>query len=202
MKIITGIILAGIMISCGGKTVEKEDTTPNVPIIQNGMRIAYYVQDSLKLGYTYYREMDSTTKVKQTTFQSELERKQKSLQKYVMDSEEKAKSGQLSGFEIQSIQQEAQRREQALYQYQQIEGAKLETETAEILEVLSKRVEAAGAKYCKKHNIDLLLIHGAGGQLNYIKESMDVTDKFVAFLNEHNAEIEAGIPKAKTTKKK
>ncbi|MES2587344.1 MAG: OmpH family outer membrane protein [Bacteroidota bacterium] len=193
MKLITFTALAFIIFSCGGKEKKVENTTPNVPIIKNGLKIAYYVQDSLKSDFVYYREMDSVTKVKQTKFQSELERKQKSLQDYVMKNEERAKTGQLSAFEIQTIQQEAQRREQALYQYQQNEGVKLENETTEILEVLTKRVEAAGKTYCKKHNIDILLIHGPGGQLNFINDNMNVTKEFIAYLNQHQAEIEADL---------
>jgi hypothetical protein len=47
-----------------------------------------------------------------------------------------------------------------------------------------------GKKYCEKHQIDLLLMHGAGGQINFINPSMDVTSEFVNFLNENQAQIE------------
>lgn len=195
MKInfILGLALLALLSACGGKEKEKENTTPNVPVIKNGLKIAFYVQDSLKTGFDYYREMDSSTKIKQTKFQNELEKRQRSLQDYVMKNENLAKSGQLSQLEIQNVQMEAQRREQALYQYQQTEGSKIEEETVEILEVLTKRIEAAGKDYCKKHNIDLLLIHGPGGQINYINESMDVTKEFIAYLNEHQSEIESTV---------
>ncbi|MCE3294458.1 MAG: outer rane chaperone Skp (OmpH) [Crocinitomicaceae bacterium] len=190
-------LLAAAVASCGEKTKEKENTTPDVPTIKNGLKIAYYIQDSLKSQFDYYREQDSVTKVKQTKFQKELERRQRSLQEYILKNDERAKSGQLSNYEIQSIQQEAQRREQELYQYQQTQGTKIEEETVEILDVLTKRIEAAGKKYCEKHNIDLLLIHGAGGQINFINSSMDVTKEFIAYLNEHQAEIETDLGKDK-----
>lgn len=190
IKLILTVSLAAVLFACGEKSKEAENTTPNVPTIKNGLRIAYYVQDSLKNGFDYYREMDSVTKVKQTRFQSELEKKQRALQKYVADKEKLMQSGQLSAFEVQSVQKEAQRREQALYQYQQTEGVKIETETVEILEVLTKRIEAAGKEYCKKHKIDVLLIHGPGGQINFINEKMNVTEEFIAYLNQHQEEIE------------
>lgn len=193
IKLIFGLTLALFLSSCGGKEKAKENTTANVPVIKNSIKIAYYVQDSLKSGYAYYREMDSITKIKQMKFEGELQSKQRSLQDYVTKNDERAKSGQLSAFEIQNIQQEAQRREQALYQYQQTQGAKLEQETAEILEVLSKRVEAAGKKYCEENKIDILLIHGVGGQLNFVNPSMNVTKEFVTFLNQYQAEIETDL---------
>lgn len=193
IKFIAVIALALTFVACGEKGKEKENTTPNVPTIKNGLKIAYYIQDSLKTAYTYYREMDSTMKVKQTKFQAELERKQKALQKYVSDNEQLAKAGQLSPESIASVQQQAQRSEQALYQYQQTEGARLEEETVEILNVLTKRIEAAGKKYCEKHKIDLLLIHGPGSQFNFIDPSMEITKEFVAFLNQYDEEIKATV---------
>jgi hypothetical protein len=33
-------------------------------------------------------------------------------------------------------------------------------------------------------------MHGEGGQINYINQSMDVTTEFVNFLNENQAQIE------------
>ncbi len=187
--------LAAALASCSDKPKDQENTTPDVPVIKNGLKIAYYVQDSLKNNFDYYREQDSITKVKQTRFQNELEKRQRALQQYIMKNDERAKRGELSNIEIQSIQQEAQRREQELYQYQQTEGVKIEEETVEILEVLTKRIEAAGKKYCEKHKIDVLLIHGAGGQINFINSSMDVTKEFIAYLNQHQAEIEADLGK-------
>jgi hypothetical protein len=39
-------------------------------------------------------------------------------------------------------------------------------------------------------DIDILLIHGVGGQINFINSAMDVSKEFAAFLNEQQAEIE------------
>jgi hypothetical protein len=51
-------------------------------------------------------------------------------------------------------------------------------------------VELWGKKYCEKHHIDLLLIQGQGGQINYINKEMDVTKAFINFLNENQSQIE------------
>jgi Skp family chaperone for outer membrane proteins len=190
---ILAISVAFVFAACGGKEKEKENTTPNVPTYKNGLKMAFYIQDSLKSGFHYFRELDSTTTLKQTKFQNELERRQRSLQEYVLKNDQLAKSGQLSNIQIASVQQEAQRQEQALYQYQQTEGAKLEEETVELLNVLSKRVEAAAKKYCEEHKLDMLLSHGANGQFTYINPTMDVTKEFIAYLNEHQSEIESTV---------
>ena len=40
-----------------------------------------------------------------------------------------------------------------------------------------------------------MLIHGDGGQFNYINPFMDVTKEFIAFLNENQASIEKDLKK-------
>jgi Skp family chaperone for outer membrane proteins len=96
----------------------------------------------------------------------------------------------LSQNEIAQVQQRAQEMQNQIMQYQQTEGAKIEEEAMKSLEAVNKKIEALGKKYCEKHQIDLLLMHGAGGQINFINPSMDVTSEFVNFLNENQAQIE------------
>jgi outer membrane protein len=91
------------------------------------------------------------------------------------------------------IQQKAQQMEASLMQYQQEEGGKLEKETMEKLEVIGKKIEVFGKQFSEENGIDLLLIHGQGGQINFINSGMDVTKEFTAFLNEKQSEIEKDL---------
>ncbi|TXI84287.1 MAG: OmpH family outer membrane protein [Crocinitomicaceae bacterium] len=184
--------------ACKGESKKEQNTVPNVPTVRaNGLKIAFYNQDSLTKHFEYYVEMDSMMKSKQLRFQGELQKREKALQGYVMKNEELAKAGSLSAFEIQSIQEEAQRRQQALMQYQETEGMKLEKETGELLSVISKKIEQAGKKYSQKHGLDILMMHGAAGQFVYVNPTMDVTKEFIAYLNQHQSEIEADMGKTK-----
>jgi outer membrane protein len=201
MKIINSLALCAAVTfaatACGSKTKKEENTKADVPVVRtDGLKIAYYNQDTLATKFTYYTEMDSLVKSKQLKFQAELGRKEKALRDFLTTNDAKAKSGELSAFEIQSIQQEAQRREQALYAYQETEGTKIQQETSELLEVIGKKIEVAGKKYCKENNIDVLLIQAKGGQINYINEAMDVTKEFTAYLNQHQSDIESDMGKS------
>ena len=91
------------------------------------------------------------------------------------------------------IQQKAQLMEQQLMQYQQTEGTKLEQESIKKIEAITKKIEVLGKTYCEKNNIDLLLIQGNGGQINFINNKMNVTTNFINFLNESQATIEKDI---------
>jgi Skp family chaperone for outer membrane proteins len=94
-----------------------------------------------------------------------------------------------------NLENEIKRKEQQFMTFQQTQGAALETETNESLESLTKKIEAAGKKYCEKYGIDLLLIHGQGGQINFINKKMDVTRSFIDYLNYEQQQLEKDMGK-------
>ncbi|NCA21873.1 MAG: hypothetical protein EBS86_12145, partial [Crocinitomicaceae bacterium] len=146
--------------------------------------------DSIKEKFDYYKKEDALVTKKQKAFQAEVQRRTNEYQRYLERKDQEARNGLLSQNEIAQAQQKAQQMESVIMQYQQTEGARLEEETLKRLEGINKKIEALGKKYCEKHKIDILLIHGDGGQLNYINPSMDVTSEFINFLNENQAQIE------------
>ena len=172
----------------------KKDTKPTVITrFENDFVIAFYHNDSLKDRFEYYKKEDAAVIKKQKAFESEVKRRSKELESYVQRNDEKARNGLLSQNEILQIQQKAQMMEQTLMQYQQTEGAKIEEESVKKLEVIAKKIEVLGKQYCEKNGIDILMIHGAGGQINYIQPKMNVTTDFIRFLNENQANIEKDL---------
>ena len=195
-RIVFFIFCSAFLISSCNNKKEKSNTVPKVESRNlDGLKIVYYSNDSIKLNFLYYKEQDAIVTKKQKAFQAELERRTNELQQYIQRNTEKQMNGLLSENEVVQIQQKAQQMEQSAMEYQQVQGAKLEEETMVKLEEISRKIEVLGKKYCELHNIDLMLIHGDGGQLNYINPSMDVTKEFIAFLNENQASIEKDIKK-------
>ena len=185
------ILLASLFLFACGEKNKKGDTTPKVEVQNlNGFKIAYYNNDSIKEYFEYYKKTDKAVTIKQKAFQSEIEKKTSELQNYVQQKDQEARSGLLSQNEIGLAQQKAQQMESNIMQYQQTEGAKLEAETVKKLEEINSKIEILGKKYCEKHKIDILFMHGKGGQLNYISDKMDVTKEFIQFLNENQEQIE------------
>jgi len=136
---------AGLLLvaaSCGKPEKAKESTPPKVETRDmKGLKIAYYNSDSLKVYFDYFKEQEAIVTKKQTTFQKEVERRQKEYQNYITRNNEKLRNGMLSENEQIQIQAKVQQLEAALMQYQQNEGAKLEKETMEKLESISKKIE-------------------------------------------------------------
>ena len=144
---------------------------------------------ALEPGWVTARQIEAARR----TIVREMKRRGKELEDYVRRNDEKARNGLLSQNEIMQIQQKAQTMEQELMQYQQAQAAKIEEESVKKLEAITKKIETLGKMYSEKNNIDILLIHGAGGQLNFINEKMNVTSDFIRFLNDNQASIEKDL---------
>jgi outer membrane protein len=185
------ILGISLFTSCGEKPAPKKDTTPKVAVRSlGGLKIAYYSNDSIKANFAYFVKEEGIIKKKQKAFETEVERRTKAYEAFITKKDAEARGGLLSQNEIAQVQQRAQEMQNQIMQYQQTEGAKIEELAMKSLETVNKKIEALGKKYCEKHQIDILLMHGAGGQINYINERMDVTTEFVNFLNENQAQIE------------
>ncbi|MFM1946138.1 MAG: hypothetical protein RL207_421 [Bacteroidota bacterium] len=185
------ILGISLFTSCGEKSAPKKDTTPKVAVRSlGGLKIAYYSNDSIKANFAYFVKEEGIIKKKQKAFESEVERRTKAYEAFITKKDAEARGGLLSQNEIAQVQQRAQEMQNQIMQYQQTEGAKIEELAMKSLETVNKKIEALGKKYCEKHQIDILLMHGPGGQINYINDRMDVTTEFVNFLNENQAQIE------------
>jgi outer membrane protein len=196
MKLFFASCLGFLLLSCNDakKKDSAADKSPTVITrYDKSLVIAYYHQDSLKERFDYYKKEDQVITRKQKLFEAEMKRRGKELEDYVRRNDEKARNGLLSQNEIMQIQQKAQSMEQELMQYQQTQAAKIEEESVKKLEAITKKIETLGKMYSEKNNIDILLIHGAGGQLNFINEKMNVTSDFIRFLNENQASIEKDL---------
>jgi len=197
MRVYYLLVLGLLLQSCDAKKTNEKNETDKSPTVitryDKNLVIAFYHQDSLKENFEYYKKEDQIITRKQKLFESEMKRRGKELEDYVRRNDEKARNGLLSQNEIMQIQQKAQTMEQELMQYQQIQASKIEEESVKKLEAITKKIETLGKMYSEKNNIDILLIHGAGGQLNFINEKMNVTSDFIRFLNENQATIEKDL---------
>jgi len=189
------VTVFAVLTACGSKeTPEKKETTTNIEAKSSGeLKIAFYNLDSLKTMYTYYKVQDSILVVKGKAFQGSVSAKEQSLQAYISSKDAQAQQGLLSQNDIAVIQQTIQQKQNALMNYQQTEGGRLENETMDILETIGNRLDTYGKESSEMNGIDILMTYSKGGQINYMHSSMDVTESFTNFLNEKTAELESEI---------
>ena len=183
------------IVSCKSEEKEvKKSTTPNVPVKNpEGLKIAFYNSDSLKSKFTYVANQLNIITQKQNDFESEVKKKESNFKNFISRNEKRAQNGELSQNEIGSLQQKAQEMQQNILTFQQKKAAQIEQETIEIMGAISKKIENYASEFCKKNKIDILLIHGQGGQFGYIDDSMEVTNEFINFLNAKQKDIDKDL---------
>lgn len=173
------------------KKVVKEETKPEVQTVNtDGLKIAFYYSDSLRTGFTYYNNEDARLTKKGENYQKDMTSRQRNLEELSARYQQYVQEGTVTGEQLQKLENEIKRKQEQFMMLQQTKGAELEKETNESLTTISKKVEAAGKRYCAKYGIDILLIQGPGGQINFINKRMDVTSSFVQFLNNEHEQLE------------
>jgi outer membrane protein len=198
MKISLYLFSLCFLFSCANESSEekKELSPTQVNVLEKdtaGLVIAFYYNDSLKEGFTYYKEIDEMVSQKNLSYQNALQTKTRALENFITKKGGEANQGLLSQNEIAKIQEKAQRMEAELMQYQQNEGARLEAEVMRELTAINNKVKAFGKTFSEVNGIDLLLGYADGGQINYVNPSMDVTSAFIDFLNNQQEAIEADL---------
>ena len=199
MKISLYILsLSLIILSCSNKAEKETQPEQPIPVTTvekdtSGLVIAFYFNDSLKEGFTYYKNIDEDVSRKNLAFQTELKRRTAELENFVSKKGAEAQQGLLSENEIMKIQQKAQRMEAELMEYQQKEGAKLEAEVMRKLTDINNKVISFGKIFSEANGIDLLMGYADGGQINYANPSMNVTSAFIDFLNKEQKQIEEDL---------
>lgn len=199
-KNVLALAVLGITVaSCGGKDEKKiktEDTKPKIEIQKVGeLKIAYYDQDSMKANFDYYKEQDAIVTKKQIAFQKSMEAKSRQFEADYTSFMKDYQAGLLSADEATAKDAKLKRLQEEAQMFQQTEGARIEKETMEKLDVISKKIDGFGKKYCEEHGIDILMIYVKGGPFTYISDKMDVTKEFTAYLNQNQEEIEKQVKK-------
>jgi outer membrane protein len=206
MKKLTTILLLGItsllfFTSCGDKKnsseSENNDSTQvakrQMGTDSSGIAIAYYLQDSIATRFDFYREIDSMLKEKESAFQKNLEAKIRSYRQYEQDIQKRMDAGEITGYQLEDIQNAAMQKQQAIQQFEQQRGGELQQESLQYQTALMNKISEAGREFSEKMGIDLLYFYQKGGQITYISDSFDVTDDFIQFLNKREEELRNGF---------
>lgn len=186
-----GLTSAAVFTACSEeKKTDKEVEAPSIPTVDpQGLKIAFYESDSLNEGFTFLKTQDSLLKKKQEKFENDFASRQRSLQKSYEEFMKNEKEGVYIAADVQRKQAELERQSQSLQLFQQNEGAKLQEEAMEMQKVLQNKINKFSKKYCEKYNIDMLIMHGEGGQVSYYNPKMDVTKSFIEFVNAEDKKL-------------
>lgn len=171
------------------KSVESQGDKASV----SGVNIAYYNQDSIATRFRFYREIDSILREKELNFQKELEAKYRSYQAYEAGIQKKMENNEITGYQIEEIQQTAMQKQQSIQQFEQQRGAALQKESLKYQTALMNKIAEAGKEFSSSREIDMLLFYQKGGQITYINNAMNVTDDFINYLNKREDDLMSGF---------
>ena len=194
------IVILGLLItnlaSCSQNEGTEETETASKKTERNldkdnnsGLVIAYYVQDSIATGFKFYREVDSMLKSKEKDFERQLRAKYDNYAQYENKIRQRMEAGEITGYQLDDIQQEAMRKQEAIANFERQRGAELQQESFNYQNALMNKISEAGKAFSEKNDIDILLFYQKGGQVTYISDAFDVTADFIAFLNDREEEI-------------
>lgn len=193
MKNAVVIVFGALMlVACSGKKEKTNSAGGEAP--EGGMKIAFYVSDSVAKNYEYF-----------TMRQKELMDKQASLEKKLMAIQESGgqlqnrlisgqSQGLLSEIQINALQRQIQGKSNEMMQLQQTEGAELEKMNYELtLEIVSS-LEKYAKEYAEKNGYTAIVNYVQGGQIMYIDPSLDITEDFTDYLNERTNSVKGFTP--------
>ncbi|HLW38998.1 MAG TPA: OmpH family outer membrane protein [Brumimicrobium sp.] len=199
--IVVGFSLTLIISSCGNNNSQDETNTRDEVIVEKrnmgndstGIAMAFYYQDSIATQFRFYREVDSMLKAKELEFQKELERRIRSYQAYEADIQKRMERNEITGYQIEEIQQTAMQKQQAIQLFEQQRGGEIQREIMQYQMALMNKISESGKEFSNSKNIDLLFFYQKGGQITFINNAYDVTADFIDYLNKREDELKLGF---------
>ncbi len=193
------ILFLAVMVfifSCGDSKEKQKVIEKQVNLVSQDSTdfiIAFYYNDSVEIGFEYYKKIEGNLNSRQVSYQNQVQSKTQKYQNYVSKKQKDIQAGLLSENEMIKVQQKAAQMEQEILQYQQREGARLEEDMLKNMQTINNKLEAFGKLFSENHGIDILMGYSSGQQINYISPQMDVTSAFIDFLNAEQKKLEEGL---------
>ncbi len=180
---------------------DSEQTAENgntqVVDLQN-LAIAYVNTDSILANYTFFEELSKQLEEKQKQAESNLQRRYQGLQQEVVNFQNTA--GNMTRNQAMAVQEDLQKKEQNLMQYEQKLRQDLMMEEAKMTDSLYTKLTEYLKGFGKENKLQLVLTYTRGSGVLFANDSLNITDQVIEGLNDqHNLKP---VQKADTTKTK
>ncbi|HNS43434.1 MAG TPA: OmpH family outer membrane protein, partial [Taishania sp.] len=157
--------------------------------IKDGVKIAFYVLDSVAETFQVYKEESERFEKEGAKLQEQLASMQRDYERIYTEYESGAKKQILTPNQMAAYEQRLGMLQQQMQEFQGSKMAAFQQKQLEATTAIQNKIIKYSEEFSKDNGIDLFLISGAGGQVAYGNPSMDVTEKFVAFMNEKEKSV-------------
>jgi len=176
-----GLIVIGLiagLASCGGEEASSGGASTE------GVKIAYYVQDSISTNLKYFMESQDEITVLEEGLNGELAAFQAEYQRLGGEYQSKMAQGLLSPDGQKFYENKIRKIELDITSLQETEGADLQDKAMKFQESFLEKLEKSAKDYADKNGINLFLAKEKIGVVLYADSSMDVTMDFIKFMND------------------
>lgn len=165
------------------KEVESAKTSQAVSM-EDGVKIAYYVLDSVAEKFDVYkRELDVFEK-EGTSLQNQLAGMQKEYERVYMEYENGARKQVLTPNQMAGYEQRLQGLQQKMAEFQNSKMVAFQKKQMDATTAIQNKITQYSEEFATLNNIDLFFVSGTGSQLAYANPSLDMTERFIAYMNE------------------
>lgn len=176
-----------LLVACKSEKKDEKDKSAintEAASIEGGVKIAYYVLDSVAETFeAYKKEMESFEK-EGVQLQSQLAAIQKEYENVYGRYETGMRQQTLTPNEIANYEQRLGGLQQKMAEFQNTKMAAYQQKQIAATEAIQNKITKYSADFSKENGIDLFLVSGTGSQVAYGNASLDLTVKFVAYMNE------------------
>ncbi|HLU86695.1 MAG TPA: OmpH family outer membrane protein [Taishania sp.] len=185
--------VAVVAVACnsGKKTDSKDDkaVVAEATPIKDGIKIAYYVLDSVAEHFEVYKKELDVFEKEGAKLQGQLESMQKEYQNVYSAYEDGARKQVLTPNQMANYEQRLGAIQQRMADFQNTKMVDFQKKQMDATTAIQNKITNYSAEFSKENGIDLFLITGTGSQIAYGNAALDMTEKFVDYMNKKEAEL-------------
>lgn len=168
---------------------DKETVNTQASGIEGGVKIAFYVLDSVAETFEVYKKEFEVFEKEGAQLQGQLENMQKEYERVYVEYENGVRKQILTPNQIASYEQRLGGLQQKMAEFQNSKMVAFQQKQLAATEAIQNKITKYSEEFSKENGIDLFFLSGTGGQIAYGNPSMDMTVKFVAYMNEQEKAI-------------
>ncbi len=176
------------LVACKSEKKKENETKPvahtEAASVEGGVKIAFYVLDSVAETFEVYKQEMEAFEKEGTQLQNQLAAIQKEYESVYVNYETGVRQQTLTPNQIANYEQRLGGLQQKMADFQNTKMAAYQKKQLDATAAIQNKISRYSEEFAKENGIDLFLVSGTGSQVGYGNPSMDMTVKFVAFMNE------------------
>lgn len=196
-KIIYFLLVAPVLLSCGGEAGESDESATTVEVKSYGdLKIGYYNTDSIALNFDYYITELSELEKQQAVLEKEGAALQSKYQNKALEYQRGMQANTLSPNQIKNYEAQLGKMQNDLAQFEQVKLAEFQNRQMASNQILMNKVGDYSRAFAKANKLTLFFalskpsgLAGSIPALAYADTTLDMTMPFINYMNKEEKSI-------------